>query len=368
GLARAAKMLLGAGHPAIVCGDEVARSGALGALTRLAELTGALVHNEVLPARVNMPFDHPLQRTRMGQDQPAIRERLGDADVVLLVGGRFFEEVWFVDGDPFPAGSKVIHIDPVPANVGYNYRVDCGLVADVGVALEQLVEAIETQAGEGFKRAAANRMAAHSKNKTDLLEAQAHKADSDPGNRPMSTATLMHILREASPENVAVAGEAITAGADLLATFPFQDPLDYLASRGGGIGQGLPSAIGLKLAQPRRPVLCVSGDGSALYTIQALWTAAHHRIPIVFVIVNNGTYRILKLNMNRYRKTASIDADRGYPHLDLAHPPVDFVSTAEGLGVSARRVNDAGELKAAVEWAFDSNGPCLLDVSVDAGS
>ena len=115
---------------------------------------------------------------------------------------------------------------------------------------------------------------------------------------------------------------------------------------------------------PDRAVLCLSGDGSALYTIQALWTAAHHDIPVVFLILNNGAYRILKLNMNRYRKESKLK-NRGFQHLDLAEPPVDFVSIAKGMGVEAVRVENAEDVGPAVKRAFESNKPWLLDVVID---
>ena len=141
-------------------------------------------------------------------------------------------------------------------------------------------------------------------------------------------------------------------------------PNDYLASRGGGIGQGLPSAIGMKLALPDRPVMCLSGDGSSLYTIQSLWSAVHHELPIVFVILNNRTYRILKLNMNRYRAEAQL-ADRGYRHLDLSNPEIDYIDIARGFGMNATRVTQSSELADVVRTAFASNQPWLIEIRVD---
>lgn len=183
----------------------------------------------------------------------------------------------------------------------------------------------------------------------------------------MSVATLMAELAGALPNEVVVAGEAITGTPDLLGSLDFRDRHDFMAPRGGGIGQGLPSAVALKLAHPERPVIAISGDGSALYTIQALWTAAHRRLPIVFLILNNGAYRVLKLNMDRYRGMVQLPGDRGYPYLDIDSPRVDFVTVAAGFGVAGRRVEKAGEVAPAVEAAFSSGKPCLLDVMVDGG-
>ena len=177
---------------------------------------------------------------------------------------------------------------------------------------------------------------------------------------------LTEELARAAPDGVAVAREAITAGQDLVRSFDFRAPGDAIGSRGGGIGQGLPSGIGLKLAFPERPVLCVSGDGSALYTIQALWTAAHHRIPVVFAIINNRVYRILKYNMNRFRAIAGVEGRGGtYRHLDLTDPDIDYVSVARGFGVEACRVSAPEEVGPAVEEAFASGAPRLIELVVD---
>ena len=113
-------------------------------------------------------------------------------------------------------------------------------------------------------------------------------------------------------------------------------------------------------------MLCVSGDGSALYTIQALWTAAHHRVPVVFVILNNRVYRILKYNMNRFRSVAGVEGRAGtFRHLDLTDPDIDYVSVARGFGVEGRRVSEPGEVGEAVAEAFASGAPRLIELVVD---
>jgi benzoylformate decarboxylase len=159
--------------------------------------------------------------------------------------------------------------------------------------------------------------------------------------------------------------EAITAAVDLYRTIPANGPTDAYGPRGGGIGQGLPSAIGVKLAHPNRPVLAISGDGSSLYTIQALWSAAHHQVPVVFIILNNRAYRILKINMNIYRRNFGQSGERPHPHMDLTDPTVGYVDIAKGFGVEARRISEPAEVGPAVKAAFASGKPTLLDIQVD---
>ena len=369
GIAEAAEILRAAREPVIVCGDGVARADAVGELVSLAEETGAAVHADVLPARLNFPNLHPQFRDRMARDQSAIRDRMENADVIVLIGGRFFEEVWFVDGTPFPEGARIIQLEATGASIGRNYRVDCGLVGDLKLTLSALVRHLDggAEGSEERLESVRARREQHARWKAASREKQRVKAASRGGNLPMSTATLMAELAKVLPGNVAVASEAITGSPDVIHTLDFRDRNAMLGPRGGGIGQGLPSAVALKLAQPSRPVLAISGDGSALYTIQALWTAAHRRLDLVFLILNNGTYRVLKLNMDHYRRMSGIAPDRGYPYLDLDDPRVDFVSAAAGLRVPGRRLEKAEEVGPAVQAAFAAGGPYLLDVLVDQG-
>ena len=336
GVEEAARLVLAAERPVVFAGDRVAQSGAGEELIALAGADRGRRARGRPAGAGERSLPPPLRaRARALGDHAQVRAAAGDADLVLLVGGEFFEEVWYVEDAPFPEGAPVIQIDSSARNLGRNHRLDCGLFADPKLALGALLAALEAGADEAYRTGAAARMERLRARKE--AEAEAHRARAErppPGNRPMQVARAMQELAKAAPEGVAVAREAITAGHDLVRSFDFRAPGDAIGSRGGGIGQGLPSGIGLKLAFPDRPVLCVSGDGSALYTIQALWTAAHHRVPVVFVIVNNRVYRILKYNMNRFRAIAGVEGRGGsYRHLDLTDPDIDYVSVAQGFGV-----------------------------------
>jgi len=136
--------------------------------------------------------------------------------------------------------------------------------------------------------------------------------------------------------------------------------------RGGGIGWGLPAAVGVKLALPQRPVVALIGDGSSMYTMQALWTAAHCKVgTMVFVILNNRSYRILKQRMNAMREYAA-QADH-YPAMDLVDPPIDFVGLAASLGVKGDRAKTIDDVRELLSGALDRADPFLIDVSMDQG-
>lgn len=361
---QAVSLLLGARRPVVFCGDSVARSGGVDVLTTFVELLGAAVYSEVLPSHLNMSPNHAHFRERALGDYAGLRTVLEDADLVLLVGGEFFEEVWFSEGLPFAEGTKVLQVEADPRNMARNLSVDCGLLGDPAQTLHALCEQLEARADASWRAAAETRRTALRAEKKVLQEEQQRRLEATYTAQPMSAARCMHELARALPVGVQIAGEAITSGADLLRSLPIERPGDYLASRGGGIGQAIPSAIGMRVARPDRPTLCISGDGSSLYTIQGLWSAAHHALPVVFVILNNGIYRILKQNMKRYRHDSGVDTERPMPHLDLTPPAIDYVRIAQGFGVRAARVENADALGDALRTAFASAEPWLLDVSI----
>ncbi len=145
---------------------------------------------------------------------------------------------------------------------------------------------------------------------------------------------------------------------------PAVAPDSWFGMRGGGIGVALPQAIGIKLAHPDRPVIALSGDGSAMYSVQALWTAAHYRLGIVAIIVNNRSYRILK---QRTRALGGPSAATGtYVAMDLTDPAIDFVALSEAHGVPAERVATLADLRAAIARGLAGPGPRLIEVEIDA--
>ena len=147
----------------------------------------------------------------------------------------------------------------------------------------------------------------------------------------------------------------------LLDFLPLRDAQSYYGLASGGIGFALAGAVGIQIALPDRPVVAVIGDGSAMYSIQALWTAANLNLPITYVIANNRSYRILKERLVKFH-----DNDR-FIGMDLRSPELDFVGLATSMGVSARRVERASEVASALRDAIASKGPVLLDVAVDDG-
>ncbi len=365
GIQKAAALLLERESPVIVIGDGIARSRAGDEVLALAESLGAPVWGEGIRMHAAVPSKHANFRLGLPFDAASIRKALDGSDVVLLAGGPFFEEVWFSPGSPFPSQAALIHAEESPGLLAYKHGVHVGLVGQLKPVLHALRVAVEEEASARFREAAARRNQGLRALKAEEAVRQRTRAEKRWDRVPISLPRLMAEIEAALPEDAVVVDESITASLDLERTLSVRGPGDYYGARGGGIGQALPGSLGVKLAHPDRPVVAISGDGSAMYSIQALWTAAHHDLAIIFVILNNGEYRILKHNMDTYRQRFAVKSDRPYLHMDLRPPDLGFVDLAQGLGVQGVRVAAPGDLGPALTRALSAQRPYLLDVHVE---
>jgi benzoylformate decarboxylase len=199
--------------------------------------------------------------------------------------------------------------------------------------------------------------------KAAMIERLRSRAAAESSQTPITPLALIAAAAEAIPDDAVVVDESISSGGGLRELLKCQDSKSFFGLRGGGIGWGLPAALGVKLAQPSRPVVALVGDGSAMYTIQAFWTAAHDSIPVVYVIINNASYRILK-QRTLALKGFSAEDDR-YVGMDLVNPRLDYVGLARAQGVPGELVEKATDVGPAIRRGLASGGPYVVDVHID---
>lgn len=346
-------------RPVIVAGDDVARSGAVEALVAFSERIGAGVYNELLTSRVSFPTNHTHFLGRLGADHAAIKRALGECDLVMLIGGPFFEEVWHSTASPFDERAVIVQLEQSPDRLAQNFPVSLGVAGDITHMLLRLVETIDDSAAAEARRASLAQV-----RRTADANAR-ERFDALAGRLPMTPIHALTALANAVGDKAILVDESITAGNDVLQSFQPTGLHDYYSGRGGGIGQGIAGAIGTAVAHPDRPVVAVSGDGSAMYSIQALWTAAHHNLDILFVILANREYRVLKHNVDAYRSRFDAPSNKPYPHMDLGSPTLDFVGMATGMGLTGMRVTRPEEIRAAVRQAMAASGPALIELVVE---
>lgn len=366
GISAAADLLVKANHPVIISGDGVAASGAQSELVQIAELIGAQVWNTMFTGNLNFPMSHPQFRGNLPGEYRTIQMMLGEADLILAVGAKLFDEVFYAPGSPLPDGCKLIQVDNSSWEIGKNLTPTMGLLSDPKCALQELFDEVKTKMDKTAEARAEQHRQALSSLKQEEIMRQEKRVKDTWDRAPISTARLMADIRDCLPEDVVIYNESITAGADLTRTILPDKPGHYFSNHGGGIGQGLPGAIGIKLAKPDQPVVAFIGDGSAMYTIQSLWTAAHYDLAVIYVIISNQSYRVLKYNMNRYRRMQNI-APKGqpHPHMDLTDPSLDFVEMARGMGLGARCITQPDEIQPAFKEALSLNKPYMLEVRTE---
>jgi benzoylformate decarboxylase len=359
----AATMLAKATSPVIIAGDAIPQGDALAELVALAEALGAPVYDEGMATRAMFPSSHPLYRGALVRLPAAIRGMLQQYDLLLSAGADLFTLSLPDDVEPMPEGMPVIHLDTNPWELGKNYPAKVAILGEPKVTLPELTaEVLKARSAAEAQRAAQRLEHVRGEGIASLNRLHA-TAEALAGRNPIHPLALMQAIGRVLPPDAVVIDETVSSGTGLRRFLKSDDPQSFFGMRGGGIGWGLPAAIGAKLALPHRPVVGLIGDGSAMYTIQGLWTAARENLRMVFVIINNYSYRILKQRTNAMKQLAA-QTDT-YVGMDLDRPRVDFVSVARGLGVTAWRATTLSDMQQMLEQALDHDGPTLIDVEVD---
>jgi benzoylformate decarboxylase len=364
-MAEVARTLLAAEHPMLMVGDSVALAEAQPEVAAVAEALGAPIF-ECYASEFNVSAKHPLYLGSVNFVTPApVRATLEGCDVLLVVGAPLFRLIFpEPESSPLPQGCTVIQIDVDAWEIGKNFTPDVALLADPKAALAELAELVHcfrTPAQASVAETRAARIGERTRARRARYWEEAKK---NWDTVPISGPRLMHEIRHAIPDDALVYAEAITNAQHLAAAISPTTPGRMMRSRGGGIGSGLPGTLGAQLAEPSRKVIGVCSDGAAMYSITALWTAAHHRIPATFVMLNNAAYRILKLNMVEYLGPAA--RSRQFIGMDLTDPELRFDRMAESMGVPGRRVERPDELAPALQQALAHDGPSLVDVVMES--
>ena len=364
GLAEAAELLLAAKRPMLMAGDGAATADAQPEVVEVAELLGAPIFQGYASEFV-APSTHPLNLGTVGLVKPdQMRETLADCDLLLAVGAPLFQFIFPRAEQPvLPPEAKLVQIDYDSWELGKNVTPTVALKADPKAALGALAELLRSGQSPAQVDAARARAAACSERTRTKRERHAEQGRERWDSVPISAPRLMHEIRQALPDNGLVFAEAITNSPHLEAAIEPEEPGRMVRVRGGGIGPGLPGSLGAQLARPDRKVVGVCSDGAAMYSITALWTAAHHRIPVTYVMLNNASYRILKMNMVDYLGDAA--RDRRFVEMDLVDPDLRFDRMAEAMGVMGRRVERPDELASALREAIAHDGPSLVDVAME---
>lgn len=353
-----ADRLLRAGNPVMICGDEIVKSDALAEAAEFAAAFGATVYQQTVPFGSHFLSEHPCFMGALTRDQKQVRAALEPHDLMVVVGADVLRMSVWDEVDPMPDGMAVVQIGLNDWEIGKNYPAEIAVASDVRETLKALVPVLKERGGAALEQTAAKRIAAleeknWSATRTRLIETTTQQAD----NTPINADWLMLQISEALPDNAIVVDEGITSTRYLNSFRPYRERHDHHGLASGGIGWGIAAAVGVQLAHPDRPVCAVIGDGSSMYSIQAIWSAANQKLPMTYVIMNNGGYRIIKQRLKAFH---------GSDHfigMDFKEPAVNFTDLARSMGLQAERVDDPARVRGALDEALaNRSGPNLIEI------
>ncbi len=334
-----AERLEAASNPVLVAGPEIDASGAWDAAVALAERQRLPVWATPAPGggRIGFPENHPNFRGVLPPAIGPVAQTLEDHDLILVAGSSVFPYYPYIPGPLLPEGAELVAITSDPDEAARAPMGDA-IVADVRLTLGALLEAVPESSRP---------VPEPNSGPTEI-----------PAEDPLNSSTVHSALAEVFPEDGIVVLESPASTLALRNQLRLSRPGSYYFSSGGGLGFGLPASVGVQLAQPDRPVVCVLGEGSAQYAITAFWSAAAYEVPVTFLVLRNDEYAILKW-------FADVESVQGAPGLDL--PGLDVAAVAEGYGVEAHRVKGRDEVRDALAKAPASSKPELVEVPVAPG-
>jgi benzoylformate decarboxylase len=360
-LAQLAAKLLAARNPVIVAGQELAIHDAFAEAAAAAELLGAAVYQQPIHYCAQFPSAHPAYLGALTRTQTQVRKVLEPYDLMLCLGADLLRMSVYSSSSPLPEAMRVLHISERDWELGKNYPTEMALRANVKETLRALLPLLRARS-KAQAAAADGRLAAlKARNWSAQRETARAEVMRASATVPIDPRYLMLAISETLPPDAIVVEEALTSSTALPGFLHLRDRRSYYGLSSGGLGFGVPGAVGVSLAQPGRPVVAIIGDGSSMYGVQALWTAAHLKLPITYVITNNRSYRILKERLVSMRAT-----DR-FTGMDLRDPEIDFTGLARSFGLRAERVVDPQGITAALRAALQSGGPGLIEVKVADG-
>jgi benzoylformate decarboxylase len=359
-LAALARRMLAAERPVLIVGDELVSSNALAQAAEFAQTLGCAVLQQTIPYGAHFLSEHPCFVGSLSRNQAKVREVLSSYDLLIALGCDPLRMSVDSPVDPLPDGMPIVQVGLADWDIAKNYPVEIAIRADVRETCAALIPVLRAQGGEALHAKAAARLDALA---ADNWSARRNKLvttlESRGNQMPIDPDWLLLKTVQALPDNAIFVEEALTAAPLVPALLPYRDRFGFHGLASGGIGWGLPGAVGASLANPDRPVVCFTGDGSAMYTIQALWTAAHHRLPVNVVVINNGGYRIIK------QRLLSFHGSRQFVGMDFNDPSVDFTGLGRSLGLESIRVTHPADLPSILQSAFARSGTKLIEVMVE---
>jgi benzoylformate decarboxylase len=351
------------GRLAVIAGDEVTAADAMGELVRVVDLLGATVHGPSWPNSMSFPTTHPLWSGNLPSSATDMRSVLADYDVVFVAGANPFISYLYSEGPAIPDGCRLFQVSQDAAEIGRTYAADIGCVGNLKATLQSMLPILSARAVDRRDAVTSIRTQAEASRRARLRNLELSLSE-NMSRIPISPLAAAGEVLSAIGRDVAIVDEAPATMYHVRAFLERGEVRRYFFMRSAILGWGLPAAIGVSLGLNRAPVVALLGDGSSLYSPQALWTAAKLRTPVTFVIMNNAEYNILK----RYSAAQGYRADgaNSMPGMEINDPLIDFRALATTFGIRWRHASRADEIRSQVSEAISSSEPNLVEIAIGA--
>jgi len=284
------------------------------------------------------------------------------ADVVLGIGCKMFVDMSFSKTPNIPRSAKVIHFHSDPCEIAKIYPEEISVLCEARSGITALLDALRPMLTDDLNARYRKRLEDLGREKEEQMIEREKEIQAHWNETPIHLARLIRELNRTVDKDAIIVDEAIRSSRTLLKFYDFEVPGTFQRSSAGALGWGVPAALGVKLANPKRQVIAFVGDGSFLFTIQSLWTAARYNISVVIVVCNNRQYRAVRDGSLRYKGVAARTGN--FIATDLKDPEIEFGHIAQGFGVWSRKINDPENIKPSLKEALDLGKPAVLDVRI----
>jgi benzoylformate decarboxylase len=349
------------GKVAIIAGDEISLNDAYKEVVHLAELLAAPVFGSSWPAHIPFPTSHYLWQGNLPTRAVGIADAMQGFDCVFALGGKSFITILYSEASALPEACELFQLSVDGRDLGRTFRSKLSMVGDIELSLKALNALIGKRLAPRATEFDAARDAArqaYAARKLALNE-RADAFAEDAEIHPLVAARALAESIGATP----IVDEAIATASHLRSFLNNGSTRQYSFLRGGALGWGMPAAVGFSLGLGRQPVVSLVGDGAAMYSPQALWTAAKEDLPVTFIVINNREYNVLKNFMRSQPHYLSAQTGQ-FIGMDIATPAIDFIALAASMGVPGQRITRAVDIGDAVSGAIASCRPQLIEIGI----
>lgn len=351
------------GKIAIIAGDEISSNDAYKEVVELAEILVAPVFGSSWPAHIPYPTDHYLWQGNLPSKAVEIAKIMEDFDCVFALGGKSFITILYSDATALPEECELYQLSVDGSDLGRTYPTNLSVVGDIQFSLRKLNKILRKNIKSNSEDINTQRTIALGifKERKGALQKQAESLEENEVIHPLVAARELVL----AIKHIPIVDEAIATASYLRQFLNNSVTKQYSFLRGGALGWGMPAAIGFSLGIDRKPVVSLVGDGAAMYSPQALWTAMKEKLPVTFIVINNKEYNVLK-NFMRSQTHYNAAKSNKFIAMDIQDPAIDFQSLAKSMGMQSQQIKDAKEIQSTVSRAIESNEPNLIEIIVSA--